>query len=386
MTKQYIFLGLVSAACAFAQTLTVGPLQNPSGNGGLQPNWSAASKGGAILSWTEPSKGGQYDLRYAVRGDAGWSAVRTVATNRKFFRHPAELPEVMQLSDNFWLAHWVEMPMESSEAEYIYISSSTDGVKWTAPVMAHKDRSAVEHGLVSMIGTGPQEASMFWLFTPEGEDGPGHLMRTVISAGKVVKEERIDADVCQCCSTAVANTAKGLAVAYRDHTQTDVRDISVTRLENGKWTPAKNVRADKWTINACPVNGPAITAKGDRVVVAWHTAAQEQPRTQISFSSDSGSTFGNGIVVSTGRSQGFTSVILEESGGALVSWIEQNANGTSRVAVRAVDAAGKLGPVLQVASGTRTALGYPRLVQAGKDVLIAWGNANSKIETAIVRK
>jgi hypothetical protein len=377
---------LISTGCAVQPVaLTVTPLENPTGNDGLQPNWSVVP-GGAILSWTEPSEGGQYDLRYTLRRDAGWSEVRTIAKNRKFFRHPAELPEVMQLSDNFWLAHWVEMPMETSEAEYIYISSSTDGVKWTAPVVAHEDRSEVEHGLVSMIATGPQEASMFWLFTPEGEDGPGHLMRTVIAAGKVAKEERIDADVCQCCSTAVANTSKGLAVAYRDHTQADVRDISVTRLENGSWTPGKNVRADQWTINACPVNGPAIAAKGDHVAVAWHTAAQDQPRTQFSFSNDSGSTFGNEVVVSTGRSQGFTTVILEEGGGALVSWIEQDGNGSSRLLVRTVDTAGKLGPVQQVATGTRTALGYPRLVQAGKDTLIAWGNANSKIGTATLRR
>jgi hypothetical protein len=69
----------------------------------------------------------------------------------------------------------------------VYVSSSTDGVHW--------------------------------LETPQGEDGPGYLMRTIVnSAGAEIREERLDPDVCSCCPTAVAKTAKGLAVAYCTHT------------------------------------------------------------------------------------------------------------------------------------------------------------------------
>jgi hypothetical protein len=379
-------LACLIAVSGFAQTFTAVPLPNPSGNGGLQANWSATPHGGAVLSWTEPSKGGLYDLRYAVRRDSGWSEPRTIATNRHFFRHPAELPEVIELSDTLWLAHWVEMPKESSDEEFIYVSSSTDGLHWTPPLIAHKDRSPVQHGLVSMIPSGAGEASLFWLETPKGEDGPGYLMRTVVSAsGQEMKEEQIDTDVCSCCSTAVANTAKGLLVAYRDHTPADIRDISVVRLENGRWTQPKNVHADNWKLNACPVNGPAIAAKGDRAAVSWFTAAKDSPRTEIALSSDSGSTFGNPVVVSTGHSEGYTSVVLDENGNAVVSWIEQG-GGASRLLVRAVTPAGVAGPILQVASGTRASLGYPRLVQTGKDTLVAWGGPNSKILTAALRK
>jgi len=379
-------LACLIAASDFAQTFTADPLPNPSGNGGLQANWSAAPRGGAILSWIEPSSAGLYKLSYALLQDSKWSEPRTVATNRHFFRHPAELPEVMQLSETFWMAHWVEMPQESSEAEFIYVSSSTDGVHWTQPLMAHQDRRPVEHGLVSMIESGKNEASLFWLETPKGEDGPAYLMRTVVSAtGKEIKEEPLDMDVCSCCSTAVANTAKGLLAVYRDHTPADIRDISVIRLDNGRWTKPKNVHADNWKLDACPVNGPAVAAKGDRVAIAWFTGADDSPRTQIAFSNDSGSTFANPVVVSTGHSQGFTSIVLDDDGAATVSWIEQG-NDTSRLLVRAVDAAGVAGPVFQVATGARAALGYPRLARTGNRTLIAWGSSNSKILTAALHK
>ncbi len=96
--------------------------------------------------------------------------------------------------------------------------------------------------------------------------------------GKEVREEVIDSDVCGCCPTAVTKTSKGLLVAFRAHTKDDVRDIAVTRLENGHWTTAKIVSADGWVINACPTNAAAVKAKGDHVAVAWFTGAKDKPR------------------------------------------------------------------------------------------------------------
>src|SRR5579862_6008825 len=115
---------LIFATAAFAQGLRSEPLANPSADGSVQQNWSAVPDGSAILSWIEPGRNGAYSLRYAVRKGSAWSEARTVIAGRKFFRHPAEAPEVMQFSDKLWMAHWVDMPMESSEAEYIYVSSS----------------------------------------------------------------------------------------------------------------------------------------------------------------------------------------------------------------------------------------------------------------------
>jgi hypothetical protein len=55
----------------------------------------------------------------------------TIAANRHFFHHPAEMPEVLALPGGHWFAHWVESPGGDSDAEYVYVSSSTDGSHWT---------------------------------------------------------------------------------------------------------------------------------------------------------------------------------------------------------------------------------------------------------------
>lgn len=380
----------MAAACLAleAQALTTENLANPAGPGSLQPNWSVTPDGNAVLSWIEPAKDGSYTLRYAVHRASGWSEARTVAAQRHFFRHPAEVPEVEALSSQLWMAHWVEMPNEANEAEYVYVSTSTDGTHWTAPAMAHKDRSAVQHGLASMIASGDGEASIFWLETPQGEDGPGYLMRTVVNAqGKEMKEERLDPDVCSCCPTAVAKTAKGLLVAYRAHTPEDIRDISVIRFENGRWSPSKNLHADNWKLNACPTNAAAVAARGDRVAISWYTAANNSPKVQIAFSSDSGATFGKPVVVSTGRAFGYTSLAMDESGNAVVSWLEEGGS-SARVLAREVTPAGTPGAVVKVAEGGRLALGYPKLFHSGSETLIGWGNARegSKLEIARLKK
>ncbi|MBV9503892.1 MAG: exo-alpha-sialidase [Acidobacteriia bacterium] len=379
--RKLLFVLCIFAAYSFGQTPTPESVANPAAAGSLQPNWSTTPDGHALLSWIEPVKGGGFGLRYAIRGGSGWSEAHSIVENRHFFRHPAEVPEVMQLGEKQWMAHWVEMPMESSEAEFVYVSSSTDGLHWSAPVMVNKDKSPVEHGLVSMAASGPGEISVFWLETPKGEDGPGYLMRSIVNAqGQVSKEEILDRDICNCCPTAVTRTTKGLLVAYRDHTPDDIRDISVIRFENGKWTQPKNVYPDKWQLNACPTNAAAVVAKGDRVALAWYTGAGTTPKVELVFSSDGGATFTKPIVVSTGHAYGYTSLALADDGTASISWLQQAEGGSARVMARSVSPAGVLAPAVQVSEGGRMALGYPRISHAGAETWIAWGGA--KVQTA----
>jgi hypothetical protein len=375
-----LLLAAAFALPALTQTLSSTPLANPSGPGSLQPNWSVAPDGAAVFSWIEPSQGG-FALKYAVRHGATWSPAKTIASNRHFFHHPAEMPEVIALPGGHWFAHWVEAPGGDSDAEYVYVSSSTDGAHWTMPLEAHHDHSAVQHGLASMIANADGGASIFWLEALKGEDAPVSLKRTIVdAAGKEVREEVIQGDVCGCCPTAVTSTPKGLLVAFRAHSKEDIRDIAVTRLEDGHWSTPKIVHADNWEINACPTNAAAVAAKGDHVAVSWFTGAQDMPREQIAFSNDSGSSFTKPVTLSSGHAFGYTAMALDDDGGAIVSWLEQDPAG-ARVLVRRVSAAGAAGPIVEVAKGGKMALGYPKLFHHGSETFIAWGNAKH-VETA----
>jgi len=64
-----------------------------------------------------------------------------------------------------------------------------------------------------------------------------------------------------------------------------------------------------------------------------------------------------------------------------VSWIEEGEKSSSTM-VRLVSPAGVAGPPLKVAEGSRASLGYPRLVHAGTETWIAWGDPKTGIKTA----
>ena len=371
-----ILLAAVLATALSAQTLKVEPAANPAGAESSQVNWSVTQDGNLLMSWVESDV-----LKYAVRKGGQWSEARTIAAKRKFFHHPAELPEVVAMPGGSLLAHWIEAPKTESEAEFIYAASSRDGVKWTVPVMEHRDKSDVEHGLASMIASGDKEASIFWLESLHGPDKPTQLMRTVVGIdGNEIKEEMLAPDVCECCPTSVTKTARGMLLAYRAHTKDDIRDIAVTRFDGGRWTSPKIVYPDKWQVDACPVNAASIAAKGDNVAVAWYTAADDKARVELAFSPDSGSSFTQAITVSTGASYGYASVAIDEAGGAYVSWLERGGD-AAKVLARHVTNTGAMGPVVEVAAGTRKNLGYPRLARVGNETWIAW-NTESKVMTA----
>ena len=371
----------------FGQALKLETMTNPAPAGSLEAHWGTAQDGSPLLSWIEPMAGGSPALRYSVRRGSQWSEPRTIVANRRFFRQPAESPSVISFPGGGFLAEWVELPEGSSEAEYVYVSASTDGVRWTAPVMANKDRSPVQHALVSMVASGDREASLVWLEALKGEDAPSNLKRTVVSNdGKVLKEESLDADVCTCCPTSIVKTSRGLLVAYRDHTSQDIRDIAVLHFENGRWTASKVLNADKWEISACPVNGASASAMGDRVAIAWYTEGGDKPRVQLVFSSDAGATFAKPILINAGDALGHSSTVLTGDGGAFVSWIEEGGK-SNRILARFVSAAGAASPPIQVAEGSTQSLGYPRLLQAGQEIWITWGNSsNGKVQTARLSK
>ena len=117
-----------------------------------------------------------------------------------------------------------------------------------------------------------------------------------------------------------------------------MRDIYVTRMVNGAWTEGRPVHADGWVMPACPVNGPQADADGQRVAVAWFTAADSTPAVKLAYSTDGGATFAAPVRVDGGNPEGRVDVQLLADGGALVSWIERTGETEAAVRVRRVGA------------------------------------------------
>ena len=139
-------------------------------------------------------------------------------------------------------------------------------------------------------------------------------------SGAVVAREIVDELVCDCCQPDKAMTSEGPVVAYRDRTPEEIRDIVVRRYVGGRWQAPVPAGADNWHIEGCPVNGPAIAAAGERVAVAWFTAAGGNPRVRFAWSTDSAASFAPAVELDGAGSLGQLGLLLEDDGTALATW------------------------------------------------------------------
>jgi hypothetical protein len=173
-------------------------------------------------------------------------------------------------------------------------------------------------------------------------------------------------------------------VAYRDRTPDEVRDISVARLVENEWRPLAGPKRDRWQIDACPVNGPSIDARGNDLALAWFTAADNRPRVQLALSRDAGETFGDSILIED-QALGRVDVVALDDGGAIVSWLASTDKG-AEIRLRRVDAQGRAGPTRAVAqTQPARSSGFPQLERRGDDLIVAWTVAGepSRIRTVL---
>jgi hypothetical protein len=364
----------------------VEPVASPAGAGSSAPQLTVEGDR-AVLSWIERS-GKTSALKFAERTASGWSESRVVVSSEHLMVNAADVPSVRPLPDGTLAAHWMEENGPDPEAYNLKLAWSADGRSWSAAVAPHRDRTITQHGFASLFPVGEGGLGLVWLDgrATHGEAGDMQLRAAMYDKShKQLSDTAIVMRVCECCPTSVAVSADGPIAAYRGRSAGEIRDIYVTRLAAGRWTMPVPVHRDNYKIEGCPVNGPAIAARGRDVAVAWFTAPKEVNRSFVAFSHDSGRTFAAPIRVDDAESLGRVGVALRKDGSAIVGWVESAAQ-TPQFEMRAVQPDGTRSPAVVVAnsSGTR----YPRLALARGEVILAWTESDkdsSRVKTARVR-
>jgi hypothetical protein len=300
----------------------------------------------------------------------------------------ADFPSLIALPDGTMAAHWLADNPEGSEAYNIHLSMSHDGGKtWSKPIIPHRDRSENEHGFASLIAAGSGELGVLWLDGNKIKDEVGDMAlnyTTVGVDGKVGKETVLDTRVCECCQTSAAATPDGIIAVYRDRSEKEIRDISFALHTKDGWSKPEALSKDNWQISGCPVNGPSVSTSGSHAAAAWFTAPNDVSQVNVALSSDGGKTFGSPIRIDGGKPVGRVDVVALSSGDALVSWLEQAAEGT-QVRIRQVRSSGNLGdPIIASANSKVKFAGVPQMTLSGKQVVVAWtdGDTPSKVRTA----
>jgi len=356
----------------------------PAGPGSQYPHLAGGGQVPIVLSWLQAQPGGGVALQHATWRDGNWSSPATVATGTDWFVNWADFPSVVPVTATTWLAHWLQQRTENVYAYDVRLSASGDGGRhWSQPISPHDDGTPTEHGFVTILEDGGRALAV-WLdgrhtggwHDHEGAHGaPGAMTLRAASIGPDGRvtgaDEQIDARTCDCCQTDAALTSEGPVVVYRDRGDDEVRDVALVRLQGGRWSAPVAVHPDGWKIDACPVNGPVVAARGRTVVVAWFTAP-DRPRVRVAFSGDAGRTFSAPVEVASGDALGRVDVVLLDDGRAVVSWLRQGPAG-AEILAQPFDRSAATGTAVVVASASvQRSTGFPQMVSDGHGLLFAW--------------
>jgi hypothetical protein len=375
------FLTGGTPADAHLDFANVTPLASPAGPGSAEPNLALGPGGRVYLSWIELAADSAHQLRFSVLQGERFTPARTIATGAKgeWFVNWADFPSLLALNNKQLVAHWLQRSGMGRYAYGVRVARSNDGgVTWSEPVTPHRDESESEHGFVSLFKVGNQ-VGIAWL------DGRKHAAAkseaaaemsvrfTTLTNNEALGEDvELDPRACDCCQTAAAITNKGPVLVYRDRSENEVRDISIVRYRMGLWSEPRTVHRDNWVIAACPVNGPAVAARGNRVAVAWFTGANNEARVLVAFSDNAGAKFKDPIRVDEGNPAGRVDVQFMGDNSVLVSWLERTEN-RADVMVRRIYTNGRSSAATTIAtSSAERASGFPHMIWRGKDVVFAW--------------
>ena len=375
---------LALAAAAVACTGPVAPppfkvvsIDVPTLGAATSPRLAKGPDERVLLSWLQTDSAA-VALSYSRYADGAWGDAKTVAQSEDMFVNWADLPSVVPLANGRLAAHWMVLSGAHSHAYDIAFSESEDnGETWSTPTTPHTDGTDTEHGFVSIYSY-EGETGLLWL---DGRKMANEVTDDPVASGMTLRSDKqlVDELICDCCQTDVAIASSGPVAVYRDRSVDEIRDIYITRLIDGRWQSGLPVAKDGWEIWGCPVNGPSIAADGDRVAVAWFTAAIE-PLVQLAISADSGETFSDPIEIVRSETLGRAATAILDDGAVAVSWLESTESGNSEVKAKRVNADGSVGPV-RIIADSASAFSVPQMVRQGSNLVFAWTQSEGDAST-----
>lgn len=373
-----------SATASAAGTVTEWVLPAPPGSSA--PGLTLAPDGRLLVSWLNQPRGRRPALQFAaLNRDGAWqSPPRTVAVGNSLVVNWADTPHMLATPDGALWMQWLQRTGEGARYDVALVRSRDGGMQWSEPAKVNDSEVAAEYGFAALWPSGQDALGIAWLDgrSLEGSthDG-GHVggdmqLRTARFDMELSGSGHASLDMrtCECCQVAVAMTARGPVLAYRDRGNDEVRDIVTVRGGAEGWSRPAPVHADGWKTESCPVNGPALAAQGETALVAWYTEAGGSPKVQLARSTNAGDGFGAPVQVDAGAAVLGRVAVAMDAGQAWVAWLREDAPGQSlQLARYAPDLSRKLQQV-EVARlrGRGHATGFPRLAARDGDAWLAW--------------
>ena len=253
----------------------------------------------------------------------------------------------------------------------------TRGGGVVAAWLDHRETAA--HGARHGTQDGAARAQLSKLFFgPVGGGGAGQALTS---------------GVCYCCKTTLATDADGrVYVAWRHVYPGNVRDIAFTMSNDGGKTFAAPIRVsdDRWVLDGCPENGPALAVDASRRVhVVWPTLVPPanrsgEPTMELfhAMSSD-GRRFTARQRIPSGGVARHPQMALGSRGDLVIVW-DEPAGGRRRIAMArgTIGESGGLSFARQTIEDGSSAT-YPVVAVTSDGPLVAWTSGSAS--NAVIR-
>lgn len=343
----------------------------PATPGARAPDLRLAPDGRLLLAWLDAPAGRRPAVKFAALTAEGiWqSQPRTVAVGQSLAVDAADPPRVLATADGALWMHWTQQTGEAGRSLAL-VRSRDGGMQWSEPVRVDDGE-----GIAAAAAVWPHRRDglgIAWL--QRGRDGTPTAVHgarydlDLLAAGRAT----VDAEACTDGPLAVAMTARGALIAYRDQAAGPARDIAVARTDGSAWASPHTVHSDGWAPEACPQQPPAVAAHDAAVLIGWTTEAGGVPKVQLARSSDGGDAFAAPVRVDAGPGVlGRVAVALDDRQ-AWVAWLRAEARGASlQLARYTPDLSRKLQQV-EVARLQGAATAAPVLAARAGDVWLVW--------------
>ncbi|MDC8005462.1 hypothetical protein POV27_15495 [Aureisphaera galaxeae] len=368
-------------------------VQNPSTENSQLPRLFSNGKE-LYFSWVTRKDSADV-LNYAVLRDTTWTPSTEIIEGNDWFTNWADFPNIaenngriltsfLQKSDSGTYTYDVKLNLYNPETK-----------EWKKNFILHNDGTKSEHGFVSVKPYAHNSFAVTWLDGREtvgkGHGGGQMTLRAalVFEDGTIDYDTLLDEKVCDCCNTALAIGPKDqIIVAYRDRSDEEIRDISVTDWTmEANWSAPRTIGNDNWKIAGCPVNGPALDTYEEATVAAWFTAANEEGEVKVAFSSDGVKTFSEPIRIDAGNATGRVDVVMLSASEAAVLWMEPSGE-DEVIQLARVKTDGTISEPINIAkTSAERASGFPQVEKVGNTLYMAWTvveGEDSRIEMASV--
>ncbi|MEX2361987.1 MAG: hypothetical protein WD597_00135, partial [Balneolaceae bacterium] len=361
------------------------PIENPSSENSSLPRLFTDNTGKLFMSWVEQDSSTAV-LNYATYEGNAWSAPITIAADSGWFVNWADFPSIIAKNGEPVAAHWLDK-IPGNSYSYNVAVSIFNGESWKDPFTPHNDKTATEHGFVSMIPNTDSTFAAVWL-DGRNTEGRGHHEysdpeKAMTLRGGIINQNtgsvqsfELDDNVCDCCNTSITKTENGFIAAYRNRTSDEVRDIYTVKYEDGVWSEPKAVANDNWEIAACPVNGPAIDSGKKITAVAWFTGASNKAVVKMSISENDGDTFSEPVIVDDKSPLGRVDLNIINNK-IWISWI--SAENVGEIKIRSYDFSGNPLQSFTIPGFSKNrSSGFPQITALNNGLLVAFTNVSNE--------